>query len=81
MEWLGDKAFSACSSLEYIEIPDTVKSIDYNEFGGCNIKNIKLPSELTRLERDIFVRSSLGEMVIPANVTYIGNSTFSNCHD
>lgn len=38
------RAFADCTSLEYIEIPNTVKELSFDVFSGCtSVKRVKIP--------------------------------------
>lgn len=46
---IGDNAFSGCSDLTQITIPDTVKTIGTNAFNGCSsLKSIEFPVRLQK---------------------------------
>lgn len=59
------------NSLEYINIPDSVKHIENGAFGSCTIENIKIPRTITSLESGFFDSTALGNLTIPNTVTYI----------
>lgn len=50
MYYINAEAFSGCSSLESITIPDTVAGIGSGAFEGCNMDNLTfiLNNESTR---------------------------------
>ena len=52
---IGNYAFSGCTSLGHIEIPERVTSIGYEAFYYCtSLKNITIPSSVTSIERNAF---------------------------
>lgn len=81
VEKIDESAFSGCSNIEYIYIPDSVSSIGKFAFSRCeNLKDIDLPNSIKRIETGTF-RSceNLVEVNVPNSVTSIGNSAFAEC--
>ncbi len=78
---IGDQAFSGCSSLTSITIPDGVTSIGYFSFSGCSsLTGITIPDRVTDIGDDAFSDcSSLMSITIPDSVTDIGVAAFFNC--
>ena len=74
-------AFSGCSSLSEIVIPDSVTSIGRDVFCGCsNLTNVTLPNSVTSIGRDVFYGcSNLTNVTLPNSVTDIGVRAFSGC--
>jgi len=74
-------AFSGCSELSEVTIPDSVTSIYYSAFSGCkSLTSITIPDGITRIEASTFSGcSSLISISIPDSVDYIGNDAFNNC--
>ena len=74
-------AFSDCSSLSNIVIPDSVTDIgDYVFFHCRSLSNIVIPDSVTDIGEGAFSDcSSLSNIVIPDSVTDIGKSAFSGC--
>ena len=74
-------AFSDCSSLTSIEIPDTVTSIGEDAFRNCtSLTSIEIPDSVTSIGYEAFLYcSSLTSVVIGDNVTSIGDRAFSDC--
>lgn len=65
------------SALEHIELPSTLKGIEYGAFYDCkNLKNVKLPDSLERIGQQCFYGSSLENIVLPASVEEIGEKAF-----
>lgn len=75
---IGDRAFSYCTSLVSIDIPEGVKSIGGSAFNGCSkLESINIPEGVTSIGDLAFNGcSGLVSIVIPKRVTYIGDSTF-----
>ena len=74
-------AFSDCSSLSNIVIPDSVTDIgDYVFFHCRSLSNIVIPDSVTDIGEGAFSDCrSLSNIVIPDSVTDIGKSAFSGC--
>ncbi len=75
------RAFQDCTSLERIEIPDTIEVIGRKAFSGCNtLKEISLPESVTHIGGSMFFGcTSLEEVIIPNSVTEIEWESFGEC--
>ena len=78
---IEQSAFSGCSSLTSIEIPDGVTDIGSGAFYGCSrLTNIRIPSGVTSIgSRAFYNCSSLTSIEIPDGVTGIGSGAFYGC--
>ena len=76
-----DHAFSDCSSLISITIPDSVTSIGNRAFLNCSsLTSITIPDSVTSIgDYAFFNCSSLTSITIPDSVTSIGEYAFSVC--
>ena len=74
-------AFTGEKGLEYVVIPNTVKTINDYAFPYCeNLKEIVLPNGLISIgERAFEACKSLQTVVIPNSVNSIGKYAFANC--
>lgn len=78
---VGGWAFSGCTSLESITIPDSVTSIKPAAFSGCSsLKNITIPDGITEVGSMAFKNcTSLTSIIFPEGVKYLGNETLYVC--
>ena len=78
---IGVGAFSLCTQLTDIAIPDTVKSIGEQAFLNCqSLTAVSLPPHLTSISNSMLMNCvKLKEVSIPATVTSIGSEAFMNC--
>ena len=78
---IGNVAFSGCSSLTEITIPEGVTSIGDGAFSYCyGLTQITIPEGVTSIGNVAFsVCSSLTEVAIPEGVTSIGDGAFNAC--
>lgn len=78
--WNGREAFSGCSALTTITIPDGVKTIGQGAFTGSALVSISIPSSVTSIERNAFQNCNvLTGITIPDSVTSIGLGAFYGC--
>ena len=76
---LGAFAFSF-SGLESAQLPSTLKSLSSGTFAQCkNLKDVRLPRGLERIETCCFSYSGVEEIRLPARWSIAGN-VFENCH-
>lgn len=74
-------AFSCCTNLRSILIPNSITSIGTYAFRDCfNLRNIILPNSVISIGEYAFSGCrSLANIVIPNSVTSIGAHTFQDC--
>ena len=78
---IGGSAFSGCTGLTSIEIPNSVTSIGDFTFSGCTgLTSIEIPNSVTNIGSSAFRGcTGLTSIEIPNSVTSIGSSAFSGC--
>lgn len=71
--------FHSCG-LERVELPSTLKKIEYNAFKRCGgLKSIDLPEGLEVIGNQSFEKSGLERLVLPSSVKKVGVCAFSEC--
>ena len=79
---IGSSAFSGCSGLTSITIPNSMTSIGSYAFSGCSgLTSITIPDSVTSIGYYAFYGcSSLLSVTIGNGVTSIGNYAFDGCY-
>ena len=78
---IGSSAFSSCSGLTSIEIPNSVTRIGEYAFSGCSgLTSVTIGNSVTSIGGSAFREcSGLTTVTIPNSVTSIGRYTFYYC--
>ena len=76
-----DEAFSYCTSLTNVVIPDSVVNIGNDAFNGCkSLSSVTIPVSVTSIGDGAFgYCTSLTSVTIPDGVTSIGYYAFEGC--
>ena len=79
---IADSAFEGCTSLESIDIPNSVIEIGNSAFKGCtSLESIDIPNSVTAIGDSAFNGcTSLESIDIPNSVTEIGGWAFFRCY-
>lgn len=75
---LKASAFSSCSNLERVQLPQSVTSIGSSAFGYCSkLQTVNIPNGITTISNYTFEGcSSLGTISLPGSLTTIGEEAF-----
>lgn len=79
--YIGNLAFSECSELKRVSIPDTVTEIGEGAFHSCSsLEIVSLSRSITVIEAEMFHHCiSLKEIVFPKGLTEIKAEAFRGC--
>lgn len=78
---IGNSAFSSCSGLTSVEIPNSVTGIRSSAFSSCySLTSVVFSNSMTYIAFEAFYKcSGLTSVVIPNSVTSIGAYAFDEC--
>ncbi len=79
--YIGEKAFSNCTDLTSVTIPNSVERIEWNAFNNCyGLTSITIPNSVTSIEKDVFFCcSGLTSVILGNSVESIGDYAFFCC--
>ena len=76
---IGAEAFRNCSNFTSVRLSNSITEIGEGAFYWCDVlKRIELPAKLSVIKSEIFARSGLKVIYIPAGVTIIDTNAFYN---
>lgn len=77
---IGDNAFSNCSELSSVGVPEGVTMIENSAFSYSGLSLIALPSSMTSIGNSAFYNcDNLVSITVPDAVMIIGGSAFYDC--
>ncbi len=77
---IGSNAFSDCTGLKSINIPNTVTTIEGMAFSNTGLTSVTIPSSVTTLSEGAFYEcADLTSVTIPSSVTRIESMMFQGC--
>ena len=81
LEVISQMAFSGCSGLTSITIPNSLTSIGDYAFNGCSgLTSVTIPNSVTSIGYNAFSGcTGLTSVIIPNSVTSISSLAFQNC--
>lgn len=75
--YLGPCAFGSCSSLEYINLPDTLTQISYYAFEKCGLREIVIPDSVVSIGDRAFGYTPLDKITIGSGLSQIDKWAFN----
>ena len=80
---IGNYAFSGCSSLTSVTIPNSVTTIGIDAFEFCSkLTSVTIPNSVTYIGKRAFKDcTSLTSITIPSSLTRIGDEIFWGCYN
>lgn len=78
---IGDEAFSGCTDITGIRIPDNVIHIGKRAFAGCtSLRDLEIPGSVEAIGDEAFMNcDSLTSVTILSSLTEMGERAFAEC--
>ena len=75
---IGSNAFTSCTGLTSVTIPNSVTEIGSNAFSSCTgLTSVTIPNSVTEIGRGAFFKcSGLKSVIIPNSVKTLGSDVF-----
>ena len=79
---IGNSAFSGCTNLKNITLPNELTTIGSSAFNGCTgLENITIPNGVVTIDSFAFSGCvGLKNITLPNELTTIGSSAFNGCN-
>ncbi|MBO4431669.1 MAG: leucine-rich repeat protein [Bacteroidaceae bacterium] len=81
LEAIGNRAFDSCWRLRDMELPTTLRSIDYSTFWACYSLDHAIIPEGVTVGTSAYSRSGVKTVVLPTSLKEVPYNIFSNCYD
>ena len=81
LETIGNRAFDSCWRLRDMELPATLRSIDYNTFWACYSLDHAIIPEGVTVGTSAYSRSGVKTVVLPTSLKEVPYNIFSYCYD
>lgn len=79
---LGDKAFAFCSELSFLNLPNTLRTIEHMGLYGCtSLHSIDLPESLQYVGELGFHRCGFTTLRLPSSLIQVGSDAFTHLQD
>lgn len=81
VSYIVESAFSSCTNLTSVTIPEGVTHIGVGAFADCtNLIRVTIPDGVTSIAESTFYNcTNLTSVILPDGVTSIGMAAFANC--
>ena len=81
LKGINEKAFSGCTKLLAIDIPEGTKSIGENAFENCSaLADVTIPSTVKKISGNMFLNCKrLKNVSLENGITVIGDNAFCGC--
>ncbi|MBD5164214.1 MAG: leucine-rich repeat protein, partial [Bacteroidales bacterium] len=76
---IAEGAFSGCTNVTEVELPEGLKEIGNNAFAGSGITSIDIPEGVTTIGSGAFSGTAITQVVLPESVTSVGSGAFEGC--
>lgn len=74
---IEQSAFKGCTSLENINLPNSINTIGDYAFNNCKLTSVIIPSSVTQLNNGVFHScTSLESVTLHDGITSIGEAVF-----
>jgi len=78
---IENSAFSSCTGLTSINLPNTITFIGSSAFSGCiSLTSIALPNSIHDIASSTFSNTGLYSIIIPSNINIIHQEAFYGCN-
>lgn len=77
---IGEYAFANCTALTSIDLPQSLRVIDYGALQNTGLTEITIPEGITRIDMGVFYEcKNLKTVYIPADIPALSSGVFAYC--